>query len=49
MLKYSMDPEGTFNSPLSQGRIDKEYETKPSKKACRWCEFKNTEYCSEGV
>lgn len=26
MLKYSMDPEGTFNSPLSQGRIDKEYE-----------------------
>ena len=29
--------------------IIKEYETKPSKKACRWCEFKNTEYCSEGV
>jgi len=21
----------------------------PSKKACRWCEFKKTEYCSEGI
>ena len=21
----------------------------PSKKACRWCEFRKTEYCSEGV
>tara|TARA_Y100000593_G_scaffold56227_1_gene104907 strand:+ start:36 stop:893 length:858 start_codon:yes stop_codon:yes gene_type:complete len=27
----------------------KEYEKTPSKKACRWCEFKNTEYCTEGV
>ena len=30
-------------------RIDKQYETKASKKACKWCEFKNTEYCSEGI
>ena len=30
-------------------RVDKEYETKPSKKACKWCEFRKTEYCSEGV
>ena len=29
--------------------IIKEYETKPSKKACRWCEFNQTEYCTEGV
>jgi hypothetical protein len=21
----------------------------PNKKACKWCEFKNTEYCTEGV
>ena len=21
----------------------------PSKKACKWCEFKNTQYCSVGV
>jgi hypothetical protein len=21
----------------------------PSKKACRWCEFKGTEYCDKGV
>ena len=21
----------------------------PSKKACRWCEFRKTEYCSEGI
>ena len=21
----------------------------PSKKACKWCEFKKTDYCSEGV
>tara|TARA_Y100001938_G_scaffold17006_1_gene21009 strand:- start:908 stop:1678 length:771 start_codon:yes stop_codon:yes gene_type:complete len=21
----------------------------PNKKACKWCEFKNTEYCSEGI
>jgi len=21
----------------------------PSKKACKWCEFKNTEYCTQGV
>ena len=29
--------------------IIKEYETKSSKKACRWCEFNQTEYCTEGV
>ena len=29
--------------------IIKEYETKPSKKACRWCEFNQTEYCDKGV
>ena len=33
---------------------DGEYSTEklfatPSKKACRWCEFRKTEYCSEGV
>ena len=27
----------------------KEYTKMPSKKACRWCEFRKTEYCSEGV
>ena len=21
----------------------------PSKKSCKWCEFKNTQYCSVGV
>ena len=21
----------------------------PSKKSCKWCEFRKTEYCSEGV
>ena len=21
----------------------------PSKKACKWCEFKNTEYCDKGI
>ena len=23
--------------------------TNPSKKNCKWCEFKNTEYCSDGI
>jgi len=28
----------------------KEYKTNPSKKACRWCEFKdNKELCKDGV
>jgi len=27
----------------------KEYNKTPSKKACRWCEFNQTEYCTEGV
>ena len=27
----------------------KEYIKTPSKKACRWCEFNQTEYCTEGV
>ena len=30
-------------------RIDKEYLKTPSKKACKFCEFRKTEYCSEGV
>jgi len=29
--------------------IIKEYQTNPSKKACRWCEFNKTEHCSDGV
>jgi len=32
------------------GYVLKEYETNPSKKACRWCEFKdNKELCQDGV
>ena len=30
-------------------RIDKDYKTNASKKTCKWCEFRKTEYCSEGV
>jgi len=30
-------------------RISENIIPTPSKKACRWCEFKNTEYCSVGV
>ena len=44
-LKTFMDDAFTEDGE----RIDKEYEKKPSKKACKWCEFRKTEYCSEGV
>ena len=30
-------------------RISENIIPTPSKKACKWCEFKNTEYCSVGV
>jgi hypothetical protein len=30
-------------------RISENIIPTPSKKACRWCEFKNTEYCTEGI
>ena len=29
--------------------IDKEYEKKPSTSACKFCDYKNTEYCSAGI
>jgi hypothetical protein len=29
--------------------IIKEYQANASKKTCKWCEFKDTEYCAEGV
>ena len=44
-LKAFMDDAFTEEG----NRIDKEYETRASKKACKWCEFRKTEYCSEGV
>ena len=30
-------------------RISENIIPTPSKKACKWCEFKNTQYCSVGV
>ena len=30
-------------------RIDGEYGATPNKNSCRWCEFKNTRHCDEGV
>ena len=30
-------------------RISENIIPTPSKKACKWCEFRKTEYCSEGV
>ena len=40
-LDLAFDNEGN--------RISENIIPTPSKKACRWCEFKNTEYCSVGV
>jgi len=40
-LDLAFDDEGN--------RISDNIIPTPSKKACRWCEFKNTEYCSVGV
>ena len=40
-LDLAFDDEG---NKLSENIIPT-----PSKKACKWCEFKNTEYCSVGV
>jgi len=31
------------------GSHNSNQEATPSKKACRWCEFNGTEYCSQGV
>ena len=30
-------------------KTSKDIVATPSKKSCRWCEFKNTEYCNQGV
>ena len=40
-LDLAFDDEGN--------RISENIIPTPSKKACKWCEFKNTEYCSVGV
>ena len=40
-LDLAFDDEGN--------RISENIIPTPSKKACRWCEFKNTEYCTVGV
>ena len=40
-LDVAFDDEGKYNT-------DKIFAL-PSKKACKWCEFRKTEYCSEGV
>ena len=40
-LDLAFDDEGE--------RISENIIPTPSKKACKWCEFKNTEYCSVGV
>ena len=40
-LENAFDDEG---NKLSENIIPT-----PSKKACKWCEFKNTEYCTQGV
>jgi len=40
-LELAFDDEGN--------RISENIIPTPSKKACKWCEFKNTEYCSVGI
>ena len=40
-VNNAFDEEGGY-------KTDKLFAT-PSKKACRWCEFRKTEYCEEGV
>jgi len=40
-LELAFDDDGA--------RIHENIVATPSKKACRFCEFKNTEYCSEGI
>ena len=40
-LDLAFDNEGN--------RISENIIPTPSKKACKWCEFKNTQYCSVGV
>ena len=40
-LELAFDDEGN--------RISENIIPTPSKKACKWCEFKNTQYCSVGV
>tara|TARA_B100000073_G_C23680341_1_gene552275 strand:+ start:92 stop:949 length:858 start_codon:yes stop_codon:yes gene_type:complete len=40
-LEVAFDDDGKYNT-------DKIFAL-PSKKACKWCEFRKTEYCSEGV
>ena len=40
-LELAFDDEGN--------RISENIIPTPSKKACKWCEFKNTEYCDVGV
>ena len=40
-LELAFDTEGN--------RISENIVPTPSKKSCRWCEFNQTEYCSEGI
>ena len=40
-LDLAFDDEGE--------RISENIIATPSKKACKWCEFRKTEYCSEGI
>ena len=40
-LENAFDDEGKY-------KTDKIFAL-PSKKACRWCEFRKTEHCSEGI
>jgi len=40
-LEIAFDDEGN--------RISDNITPTPSKKACKWCEFRKTEYCSYGV
>jgi hypothetical protein len=40
-LENAFDDEGKY-------KIDKIFAL-PSKKACKWCEFRKTEHCSEGI
>ena len=37
------------NAFTEQGEHKNDMKATPSKKACKWCEFRKTEYCSEGV
>ena len=49
--KFDVKAVDEISSTFKKGEFnqDKPYPTNPSKKNCKYCEFNQTEHCSDGV